>query len=179
MGVNNSFRWKNLSVSMLWDVKVGGDVFNGTNMFLTTQGRSLKTLDRLAPRVIDGVLNDGLQNTANPTKNNITVIPYFQQDYYLTMPEEEFIEKNINWFRLRDVTISYNLSNVIAAKQKFFKTLSFFVTGNDLLLFTNYSGADPMVNGNTAGTRGVGAAGFDFGNIAVPISVNIGFRTSF
>lgn len=134
----------------------------------------------MTPRVIDGVLNDGLQNTANPTRNNIVVIPYFQQDYYTTtMPEEEFIEKNINWLRLRDVTLTYNLNSVISKKQKFFKTLSVFVTGNDLLMFTNYSGADPMVNGNTAGTRGVGAAGFDFGNIAVPVSFNVGFRTSF
>lgn len=179
MGINNGFRWKNLTISMLWDLKVGGDVFNGTDMFLTSQGRSLRTANRLEPRIINGVLNDGLQNSANPTKNNIAVIPYFQQDYYITMPEEEFIEKDINWFRLRDVTISYNLSDVISKKQKFFKTLSFFVTGNDLLLFTNYSGADPMVNGNTAGTRGVGAAGFDFGNIAVPVSINIGLRTSF
>jgi TonB-linked SusC/RagA family outer membrane protein len=180
MGINNSFRWKNLSVTMLWDWRMGGDVFNGTNMFLTLNGRSLKTEDRMTPRVIDGVLNDGLQNSANPTRNNIAVIPYFQQEYYTTtMPEEEFIEKNINWLRLRDVTLTYNLNNVISKKQKFFKTLSVFVTGNDLLMFTNYSGADPMVNGNTAGTRGVGAAGFDYGNIAVPVSFNVGFRTSF
>lgn len=180
MGINNGFRWKNLNVTMLWDWRMGGDIFNGTNMFLTLQGRSLKTEDRMTPRIIEGVLNDGLQNTANPTKNNIVVIPFFQQDYYTTtMPEEEFIEKDINWFRLRDVTISYNFTGLIAKKQKVFKSLSAFITGNDLLLFTNYSGADPMVNGNTAGTRGVGAAGFDFGNIAVPVSINIGIRTSF
>ncbi len=178
-GITNSIRWKNLSFSMLWDLKIGGDIFNGTNMFLTGQGRSLKTEDRLVPRIINGVLNDGLQNTNNPTRNTIVVTPYFQQDYYVTMPEEEFIEKNINWFRLRDITVTYNFSNAIAGKQKIFKTFSLFVTGNDLLLFTNYSGADPMVNGNTAGTRGVGAAGFDFGNIAVPVSINIGLRTSF
>jgi TonB-linked SusC/RagA family outer membrane protein len=180
MGINNGFRWKNLSVTMLWDWRMGGDIFNGTNMFLTLQGRSLKTEDRMTPRIIEGVLNDGLQNTANPTKNNIVVIPFFQQDYYTTtMPEEEFIEKDINWFRLRDVTISYNFTSFISRKQKVFKSLSAFITGNDLLMFTNYSGADPMVNGNTAGTRGVGAAGFDFGNIAVPVSINIGIRTSF
>jgi hypothetical protein len=46
-------------------------------------------------------------------------------------------------------------------------------------LFTNYTGADPSVNGNTAGTRGVGAFGFDYGTLAAPISINIGARLGF
>ena len=178
LGINNSLRYKNFSLTMLWDLRKGGDIFNGTNMYLTLQGRSLKTADRFTPRIIDGVLNDGLQNTANPTKNTIAVTPFYSQSYFTAMPEEEFIEKNINWLRLRDITLSYNFSKMIS-KQKFIKTLSAFVTGNDLILITNYSGADPAVNGNTAGTRGVGASGFDYGNIAVPVSVNIGIRTSF
>jgi len=179
MGINNSFRWKNLSVSMLWDWRMGGDIFNATNMYLTTQGRSLKTADRFTPRIVQGVLNDGLQNTANPTRNTIAIVPFFQQDYFTSMPEEEFIERDINWLRLRDITLSYNFTNAIKGRQKIFKTLSAFVTCNDLILITNYSGADPAANGNTAGTRGVGAAGFDYGNVAVPISINLGLRTSF
>lgn len=179
LGINNNFRWKNLSVSMLWDLRVGGDIFNGTNMYLTQQGRSAKTADRLTPRIVEGVLRDGLENTANPTRNTIAITPFFQQDYYTSMPEEEFIEKNINWMRLRDLTLSYNLTSMIKEKQKVFKTLSAFVTCNDLVLITNYSGADPAVNGNTAGTRGVGASGFDYGNVAIPRSINIGLRTSF
>ena len=59
------------------------------------------------------------------------------------------------------------------------KSLGFFVTGNDLILLTNYSGADPAVNGNTAGSRGVGGFGFDYGTLPSPISVNIGIRASF
>lgn len=179
LGINNTLRYKNLSLSMLWDLRIGGDIFNATNMFLTQQGRSLKTADRLVPRVIEGVLQDGWENTATPTRNTIVVTPYYNQAYYTGMPEEEFIEKDINWLRLRDITVSYNFTSSIINKQKIFKTLSAFITCNDLVLITNYSGADPAVNGNTAGTRGVGAAGFDYGNIAMPISVNIGIRTSF
>jgi hypothetical protein len=44
---------------------------------------------------------------------------------------------------------------------------------------TNYSGADPGVNGNTAGGRGVGAFGFDYGTLPSPISINLGIRASF
>lgn len=176
LGWSNTFTYKNWRLNMLWDLKSGGDVFNGTNMFLTRTGRSKLTADRFTPRVIQGVLNDGLQNTATPTVNTIAVVPYFNQDYYTTMPEEAFIEKDVNWFRLRDITLSYTFSkNFIRGV----KSLSAFVTGNDLILLTNYSGADPNVNGNTAGSRGVGAFGFDYGTLPAPLQVNIGIRASF
>ncbi len=180
LGINNNLRYKNWSLSMLWDLKVGGDIFNGTDMFLTTRGKSTRTDDRLTPRVVQGVLNDGLQNSANPTKNNIAITPYYLQAYYTTrMPEEEFIQKNVNWFRLRDITLNYTMSPRSIRNLRFVKSLGFFLTGNDLLLFTNYRGADPAVSGNTSGTRGVGGFGFDYGNIATPISVNVGLRANF
>lgn len=180
LGIYNSFRYKNWNLNMLWDLKVGGDVFNGTDMFLTVRGKSTRTDDRKTPRVVTGVLNDGLQNTATPTINTISVTPYDLQAYYTTrMPEEEFIQKDVNWFRLRDITLSYTLSARAIKRYSFLKSLAFFVTGNDLVLFTNYTGADPAVSGNTSGTRGVGGYGFDFGNIATPISVNVGLRANF
>ncbi|MBP6590349.1 MAG: hypothetical protein KA229_09610, partial [Chitinophagaceae bacterium] len=61
----------------------------------------------------------------------------------------------------------------------FLKTASFFITANDLILMTNYTGSDPSVNGNTSGTRGVGGFGFDYGNVPAPVSVNVGIRAGF
>lgn len=173
-GWNNTFRYKNWRLNMLWDLKVGGDVFNGTNRFMTVNGLSKSTEDRYVPRVVNGVLNDGLQNSATPTPNNIAVIPAYNYTFY-TLPDEEFIERDVNYFRLRDITLSYTFNkNFIRA----FKSLSAFVTGNDLILLTNYSGADPAVNGNTAGGRGVGAFGFDYGTLSSPMQVNFGIRAS-
>jgi hypothetical protein len=92
------------------------------------------------------------------------------------MPEEAFIEKDVNWFRLRDLTINYTFSkNFIRS----FKSLSLFTTINDLFLLTNYSGADPAVNGNTAGSSGVGGFGFDYGTLPSPVQVNFGIKASF
>lgn len=177
LGWNNTLRFGNWRFSMLWDLKVGGDIFNGTNMFLTRIGRSKLTADRYTPRVISGVLNDGLQNSS-PTENTIVVTPAYQAtDYYTNfMPEEAFIERDVNWFRLRDMTINYTFPKSFI---KGFKSLSAYVTGNDLFLLTNYSGADPAVNGNTAGSLGVGAFGFDYATLPSPIQLNVGIRASF
>ncbi|MBI1341848.1 MAG: SusC/RagA family TonB-linked outer membrane protein [Terrimonas sp.] len=180
LGFNNNLRYKNWSLNMLWDLKSGGDIYNGTERFLTLIGKSVRTLDRDQPVVIQGVLKDGFENSATPTANNIAVIPMLRSDFYTSLPEEQFIEKDISWLRLRDITLSYYFDKQkLSSKFKFLKSLSAFVTANDLILFTNYSGADPAVNGNTPGSRGVGGFGFDYGNIATPVSINFGFRAGF
>lgn len=179
LGTLNTLRYKNWNLSILWDMKIGGDVFNGTEMYLTLAGKSQRTADRERPRVIKGVLQDGFENSANPTVNTISINPYFQQTYYTGMPEEEFVEKDVNWLRLRDVTLSYTLPENLLGRLKFFKSLGVFITGNDLVLLTNYRGADPSVSGNTASSNGVGGMGFDFGSLPTPVSLNFGIRAQF
>src|SRR5206468_1207105 len=101
MGLSNTFRYKKASLNFLLDFRRGGDVFNATDHFLTVRGLAPRTADREVPRVVPGVLRDGRENTATPTVNNIVVIPAQQNLYYSSMSEELFIEKNINWVRLR------------------------------------------------------------------------------
>ena len=179
LGTLNTLKYKNWSLSFLWDLKVGGDIYNGTDQYLTGLGKSARTANRTTPLIVQGVLNDGLQNTANPTKNTIVIAPYFTNTYYTTLPDEEFIQKNVNWLRLRDVTLNYMLPEKIVHKVKGIKGISFFITGNDLILITNYQGADPAVNANNPGTNGVGAYGFDYGSPPTPLSLSFGLRANF
>jgi TonB-linked SusC/RagA family outer membrane protein len=176
LGITNSFSFKDFSLSFLIDTRKGGDVLNATQHYLTTQGLSTRTLDRETPRVVKGVLQDGRENTANPTQNTIVVNPYLQNTYYSLTSEEQYIEKDINWIRLKDVTLSYRLPAKLMQRQKFFKSASVFVTGTDLFLITNYTGLDPVVNGNTAAVGGSGSAGIDFGNFPMPIGMNFGIK---
>jgi hypothetical protein len=179
LGWSNNFRYRNWRLNVLWDLKMGGDIYNGTGLFLARIGRHPITADRLTPRVVEGVLNDGKQNTATPTVNTISITPQYNSAYYSSIPEEAFIEKDVNWLRLRDVSLTYVCNPRPFKDFRSLKNLEFFVTGNDLLLFTNYTGADPQVNGNTAGSRGVGGFGFDYGTLAIPISLNFGLRAGF
>ena len=170
LGLTNTFRYNKLSLNMLLDFRKGGDVYNATDQYLTARGLSMRTLDRNTPRVIPGVLRDGKENTNNPTANNIVVIPSQQTGYYTGISEELFIEKDINWVRLKDVTLSYQLPD------RYAKNASVFVTGTDLFLITNYTGLDPIVNGNTAAVGGSGGAGIDFGNFPTPRTFAFGVR---
>ena len=170
VGLTNNIRYDRFSLSFLLDFRKGGDVFNATEHYLTAKGLAMSTLDRSTPRVIPGVLRDGNENSATPTQNNIVVVPANQTGYYTNMSEELFIEKNINWVRLRDITLSYNVP------ERFARNASVFVTGTDLFLITNYTGLDPIVNGNDAAVGGSGGVGIDYGNFPIPRGLNIGFR---
>jgi hypothetical protein len=143
---------------------------------------STRTLDRETPRVIKGVLNDGLQNTANPTPNTIVVTPLFRSDYYTTGggTSQDFIEKDVNWVRLRDITLAYTIPATLLKRQKVIKSASVYFTGTDLFILTNYSGADPSTNANNTSARsGVGGVGMDQGNLATPRGLNFGVRIQF
>ena len=175
IGLGNTLRYKRFTLDFLLDIRKGGDVFNATQHYLTTHGLSMETLDRDQPRVIDGVLRDGKENSANPTQNNIVIVPSVQTAYYTNMSEELYIEKDVNWLRLRDLTVRYELpGRLIGARNA-----SVYLTGTDLFLITNYSGFDPIVNGNTAAVGGSGAVGMDFGNFPMPRAVNFGINVGF
>ena len=173
MGVTNTVKLGRFSVDALVDFRRGGDVFNATEHFLTTRGLALGTLDRETPRVIKGVLRDGRENSTNPTPNTIVVIPSNQAGYYTGMSEELFIEKDINWVRVRDVTLR------VQVPERFGRNASIFVTGTDLYLASNYTGLDPISNGTSASVGGSGGVGIDYGNFPVPRGLNFGLRTSF
>ncbi|HEY6783556.1 MAG TPA: hypothetical protein VI159_01320, partial [Gemmatimonadales bacterium] len=151
------------------------DVFDATDHYLTSHGLSMSTLDRNTPRVIDGVLRDGNENSANPTKNTIVVIPSQEPAYYTSMSVEQFIEKNINWLRLRDVEVDYDLPDGFLGG----RSASVFFKASDLLLITNYTGLDPIVNGNDAAVGGSGGVGIDYGNFPMPAGFNFGVRMGF
>jgi len=173
IGVSNDIRMKRATLSFLFDVRKGGDVFNATEHYLTVHGLATSTIDRYTPRIIPGVLRDGKENSANPTPNNIVIIPAYQTSYYTSMSEELFIEKNINWLRLRDVTLSYLLPERIG------HNASAFVTATDVFLWTNYTGLDPIANGNDAAVGGSGGVGIDYGDFPIPRGINFGFKLSF
>ncbi|GAB2819988.1 SusC/RagA family TonB-linked outer membrane protein [Ferruginibacter profundus] len=180
VGLINTLTYKDFSLSFNLDFRKGGDVFNGNEYFLFLTGLSKKSLDRERPVTITGVLNDGLQNTSNPTKSTITVYPYYRSDFYGTSvaTEADFIE-SVNWMRLRDATLTYRLPQSLLKRQKVVRSASVFVTGTDLFIITNYTGADPSVNTNNASNRGVGGAGIDYGSLSTPRGLNAGIKVQF
>ena len=183
LGVNNKFSFGNFSFSFLLDIRKGGDILNGTDYSRTVQGQTARTLDREKPIIVPGVLNDGLQEpigeTYNPTRNTIQIYPqfqsYFQDGRFYAV---NFVERGVNWMRLRELSFRYNLKSL--AKRIGLENLGVFVTGTDLFILTNYSGADPTAtNTNNASTGGIGGFGIDWFNPSTPRGFAAGITLDF
>lgn len=180
LGINNSFDIKQrITFSFLLDIRKGGDIMNGTAYQRTLQGQTSLTLNRETAQIVPGVLNDGLQETDKPTINTIQVFPFYQT-YYQDgrLYASNFVEKNINWLRLREVSIRYTLPKQFVQRLGFDKA-SVFVSGTDLFVLTNYSGADPAVNSNTASTQGIGGYGIDWFTPSTPRGFSAGVKLDF
>lgn len=180
IGFINNFYYKNFGLSFNLDFRKGGDVFNANEMMMTINGTSVRTLDREKPRVIQGVYLDGLENTDHPTKNTIAITPYFRDNYYNgSFAEADYIEK-VNWLRMRDITLSYEVPTKLLKRQRIFKSASVYCTATDVFLITNYSGMDPNVNAlNSSNAKGYGGAGIDYGAIPNPRTFNFGLKVTF
>lgn len=179
MGFYNGFTFKGVNLNFLWDLKKGGDVYNATGLYLYQLGLHPKSIEnREIAQTFNGVLKDGLQNTANPTVNNIAIIPYYNNAFYSSsVIDPEFIEKDVNWLRLRDVSINYMVpAKWLKNHNNVFNTVTIGFTATDLILITNYTGGDPGVNGTTVATGGSGSSGIDYGNLPVPKTFNFNIR---
>jgi iron complex outermembrane receptor protein len=74
-------------------------------------------------------------------------------------PSTKFLEKG-DFLRMGNLTLGYTFSGASLEKLKI-KSARFFVNGQNLLLFTNYSGFDPEVNTDKS-LNGVPSAGIDY-----------------
>lgn len=165
-GVTNTFRYQSWSLSFTWDMRIGGKIFNATENALVRSGLSTKTLDRGETVVFDGIVEStGERNTQGVV---------LDQDYYTTLlasNSREFVEDG-TWYRMRFITLNYAVP-VERLSSLPISSLQVYVTGRNLLLFTNYSGVDPEVSGSGAGVGGAGSFGFD--NLGVPATRGFDF----
>ena len=91
----------------------------------------------------------------------------------------DYVEKDVNWLRLRDITLRFSAGRDLLTKLKCFSSASVFLTGTDLFLITNYTGVDPTAAGNSAATLGNGSFGIDFGSLSIPRGINFGLSLQF
>lgn len=185
-GLANTLRYRNFTVSSLIDFRVGGDIYNGTQYYLTINGQSELTLQR-EEVIVSGVnAATGEQFNQVYRRGGTYMIggvlksgEYMIQEYWnnYSMNSLSFIQ-DVNWFKLRNVTLSYNFKELLK-KGSFLKGLVASISADNLFTITNYKGGmDPEVAAvGTAG--GSGSTGIDYCGVPTHRTFAFGINLTF
>ncbi|MEM1134829.1 MAG: TonB-dependent receptor [Bacteroidota bacterium] len=142
-GITNNFAYKNFELNILFDYSYGNDVANLTQIefeFLNGRQNGNKTiLDRWQPDDIS-LPREEWTNSTNPN----TSIPALGNGTTNRQVTSRMVEDG-SFLRLRNVTLAYNLP-LAKLGIDWMRRCRFFVSGQNLLLFTGYSGLDPEAN---------------------------------
>lgn len=146
-GITNTFTYKKLSLLIHIDGKFGGKVFSSTALNGLRSGMSQASLKGRDGVIFDGVLPDG-------TKNNISVDPrIFYADYRSREISDPFVFSS-DFIKLRNITLSYDLTSVVVKKVKFIKGLSLSAfCRNAAVLLKRIPDVDPEAFASTSDSR--------------------------
>ena len=182
-GITTNLSYKGFRLSALATGRFGATVVNATKRDLMDSGSSWESVHmrEMGPVVFKGVLKNGLEDSANPTVNNIAVTyANFGSSIYKG-GDEEWLEKDVNYMRLAEVRLSYNVPSqwLKKATKGFVSSANIYVKGTDLVTLTNYSGIDPVGNSNSAALGGAGGIGIDYWGVPNPRGYSFGVSLTF
>ena len=177
MGIRNSFRYKNISLTALLDIRQGGDVWCGTCGIIDYFGVGKQTGDlRDQVVVIEGIRkSDGQPNTtavalADPA-NGLGGNRWFRYGFGGVAEDNVY---DSSWVRLREVAFTYSLPTSIL-ERSFIDSASITFAGRNLWLETDFPGIDPETN-LTGDSNGIGLEYFNQPNTK---SYSVAFKVNF
>jgi TonB-linked SusC/RagA family outer membrane protein len=136
-GVTNSLSFKGLTLNVFFQGISGNKIYNSTRV--TSEGMNdyfnqfATILDRWTPTNTDTDMPRAV--SGDPNKN--------------TRESDRWIE-NGWFFRVKDITLSYSLPSSITSRVGILRT-TFYVTGQNWITLTDYSGYDPEVGSEDNG----------------------------
>jgi TonB-linked SusC/RagA family outer membrane protein len=169
-GVNANFNFANFDLNILLQGVQGNDVyFLYGNFAYETQSRGFNSyrdiLDRWTPENPDGSIPKVSIDDRNSNRRIST----------------RFLEDG-SYMRVKNISLGYDLAQVL--KRPVFQTLRAYVSVQNAITITKYSGLDPEIQANTNDTQGFNissdfAVGIDWGTVPAPRTVVFGINATF
>jgi TonB-linked SusC/RagA family outer membrane protein len=160
-GININMEYKNFDLMMFWNGSQGNDIYNYSKIFTDfptffNGNRSTRVLDAWTPA-------NG-SNTQPALSESITNSE--------TQPNSFFVEDG-SYLRLKTLQLGYTFSDV-KIKNAGVDSIRLYLSGANLITFTDYDGLDPEVASNSALTIGV-----DEGTYPLPRITTVGLNINF
>ena len=160
-GININMEYKNFDLMMFWNGSQGNDIYNYSKIysdFPTFFNGNRST------RVLDAWTAANGSNTQPALSESITNSE--------TQPNSFFVEDG-SYLRLKTLQLGYTFSDV-KIKNAGVDSIRLYLSGANLLTFTDYDGLDPEVASNSALTIGV-----DEGTYPLPRITTVGLNINF
>lgn len=162
-GWTNTLHFRGFDLSFLFDARLGGKIFSGTNYALQAVGNAAVTAENdRAKFVVDGAVATTTNGVTTYAANTIAVDP---QDYWTSITSRGgnlgINEANIydaSSIRLRNVALSYTLPTSLLKKTPFQRVKVGVSCNNVLMLMSHLRGVDP----ESVFSTGSNATGYEF-----------------
>lgn len=162
-GFNTDIRYKGFELSVLFQGVTGNKVFEGAGSFMSANGR-----------YEDNSTVDQLRRWQNP--GDITDIPQARLYGNNGANSSGRYLSDGSYMRLKTLTVAYNVPASVVSRLAL-TSARIYVTGQNLLTFTNYVGWDPEVNTDfNASNINLGN---DFYGAPQPKNLIVGIRVGF
>jgi iron complex outermembrane receptor protein len=149
LGFRSQITWNRFDVSFLVRAVIGQDVFNNTALVYSTKSNALQDKNFLRPALTDGTAID-------------------QPAIY----SSRWIE-DASFVRLQNITVGYDLNLPLLTRSA--RSARLYLSADNLLLLTGYSGLDPEVYSGT----GLAVRGIDYLVYPHPRTITGGLRLLF
>jgi hypothetical protein len=154
----------------MFEYKKGGEGFDPGERNGIRNGILKMTEDRNHTAVLEGVKADGSQNDIPVTIDGNS---YYRNT--IINQASEILIQDTSWLKLRNVSLTYNLSSNLVSKLKL-SSASFSASGNNFLLWTPFRGFDPEGQQFGSGSNVYGFSGL---NIPLTQSYTLGLNIGF
>src|SRR6185369_15121004 len=173
ISLGNTFTYKALSLYVLFDATIGGQMWNGTqgalyNFGTTKYSATQTTISAAEAATLKNY--DGNTLLTLPASQSARVVQNADGTYTFRGTVEDYgggkviadqsfyttagsgfnvvgpFVQDATWTRLREVTLSYSLNSEGFRNATKLKSASFSLTGRNLLMWTPYKGIDPDTN---------------------------------
>ncbi|WP_312789885.1 SusC/RagA family TonB-linked outer membrane protein [Sphingobacterium sp.] len=162
-GFRNDFTYKNFSLGMLLDVKLGAKIFSGTNLSLYGSGLHKATLEGREGNIVGKGVD--IKGGTNTTAVNA-------ETYWKHVVDQSFTEEFVydaGFVKLREISFGYSLPKDFLSKTPF-RGASLSLVGRNLwTIHKNTPNIDPESAYNNSNGQGLELNGY-------PMTRNIGFN---
>lgn len=144
MGLNLNITYKKFDLSTQWFASVGNEIINGAEALSFNSGRNRALLYQWS----EANTTSNIPAYRGDGKNHMNYIGY----------SDLWVEDG-SFLRMKALTLGYTLPKALVSRCKL-SNVRFFITGQNLITLTKYTGMDPEIGGNGLSTRGLDKGGY-------------------